>query len=268
MPSRRELERQLQSAPSDPRASDLTAPDLRAIGGGHDTRAPLATFQVHRPEEPCAEVAGGDVQIHTRVRPMSGDDRGQERSAALDVEPGHLGRERGGIVHRATHGAQNVGLGLQSEVAQLAAIIVVRITDAAQPGEWFDQVRVQLSTLQKNGAARSQRKHHVVLEHQHLGGLARRIEAASPRAVGGRRRQRECLQRVRGVQQEQKPRGPIAALAVPDSERTQVPVAPVILRHFRAARMQPSHIFDLDPRGGALQKRLTAKLDVTAPQAR
>ncbi len=149
MSTRRKLERQLQAAASDPGALDLAAPELRTIGRRHDARAPLAALQVHRPQEPCAEVAGGNVEIHARARPMRGDDRGQERSAALGVESAHLGRERDGIVHRATHGAQNVGLGFQAEVAQLAAIIVVRIADAAQPGEWFDQVRVQLNTPEK-----------------------------------------------------------------------------------------------------------------------
>src|ERR1700722_8974206 len=63
MSSRRELGRQLQAPAGDPRAFDLPAPDLRAIGGGHGAFAPISAFQVHGPDEPRAEVAGGNVEI-------------------------------------------------------------------------------------------------------------------------------------------------------------------------------------------------------------
>src|SRR5271154_2501807 len=90
MSSRRQVERQLQAPAGDPRAFDLPAPDLRAIGGGHDAGAPLPAFQVHAPAEPCAKIAGGDVESDTRARALSRGNRGQERSTALKGQSAHL----------------------------------------------------------------------------------------------------------------------------------------------------------------------------------
>src|SRR5580698_9675133 len=78
--SGRELERQLQAAARDPGALDLPAPALRTIGGRHGARTAVSALEVHGPEESCAEVAGGDVEIDARARAVSRGNRGQERS--------------------------------------------------------------------------------------------------------------------------------------------------------------------------------------------
>ena len=156
MTSGRQLGRQFETAAGDPRALDLPAPDLRTIGGGHDSRPALPALEVHGPDQPRAEVARGDVQVDADPRPVRRGDDGQERAPAIDGEPAQLGGERRRIVHRAAHGAQDVDLGFQREVAQLAAVVVIGVADAAQPSQSIDQGRIQGSTLQKSGTARSQ----------------------------------------------------------------------------------------------------------------
>ena len=54
------------------------------------------------------------------------------------TQSAELGGERGRIVDRAAHGAQDADLGLEAEVTQLAAVVVVGIADAAQPRQSLD----------------------------------------------------------------------------------------------------------------------------------
>ena len=113
-----------------------------------------AVLESHSPHDRGAEFARGDIDVKADSRARAPRPPAAEICASESLRVCcDLGSERGVVVHRATHGAQDADLGLQAEVLQLAAIVVVCVADAAQLRHSFDQCLVHNSALQQRDAA-------------------------------------------------------------------------------------------------------------------
>ena len=73
---------------------------------------------------------------------MRGRDRRQELELARGLQPAHFEHEIAGSIEVTSHGAQQRLLGLYAEELQLAAVVVVCISDSAQPRQSFDRGRI------------------------------------------------------------------------------------------------------------------------------
>jgi hypothetical protein len=140
--ARRQIQRQFQPAAGDPGTLDLTAPKFGAVRGRHHTLVAIAIFPLDGPHQARSELTSGNIEIEPDAGAVRGCHGRQQLVPAGNFELAQLGGERDGIIHGTAHGAQDVGLRLQAEVTQLAAIIVVHLADAAQPSQSIDQSRV------------------------------------------------------------------------------------------------------------------------------
>ena len=139
MIARRQL-RQLERAPREPAAVDLTALVLVQRFRNHVAAQHRTVLQRERP----VQVAVRRIERHDdRHAPRVGAQHGHGRYAgppAFEVGRRDFAVDRGGIVHRATHRRQDGVPRLAAEVSELAAIVVVGLAEPAAVREVIEPV--------------------------------------------------------------------------------------------------------------------------------
>jgi hypothetical protein len=89
-----------------------------------------AVLEIHGPSHRTSKVARRNIQVDADALSPSGRDLGQQLSPSRDLERTQFRRERSGIVHRAPHRAQDMGLGIDAEVTKLSSIVMVGVADS------------------------------------------------------------------------------------------------------------------------------------------
>ncbi len=181
--------------------------------------------------------------------------RRQEFAPACHLEPAAIRAPARRVIDRASHGAQTAHAWFSRlKYLELAAIVMIGIADvrASRP---FSR-STQCPRLSTPAARRCWRSSAILSCRAQAGGLD---ACRAPCRIGGSKARRRVPPARRSLHCESpafssssRRSTRIVSLAEPDSQRAQIRILPLGLRHLRAARVQPGHVLDAGARRGAL----------------